>query len=469
MGICELRARAQSPTTALSAADLVDLSASSSGLGDPATATSPAPNSEAQQAGDSGSPGASSSEEESLPAAPPSPLPARSTTELLGVVSDRGAAALDSTGSGFGHGLSSFGPFFSAASQAVHGGGRFAFKASVHVGEFAEKESGDSTQTQRGWEFGTRLAGTLGATLGFPKTGRFLEVQYAGSLQLGGRGQSDGKLDQALALTGHYDFAKLKLLLNADYSHATGPDRDVGQVVDRDLVALSLNSFYPLSLKSSLDLTLSDSSSQYQGGISSDELRAALFFNRQASVKTRLGVGGTVGSLEVDQGAHQTFEQLNLRVAYVPSRKITLAAMVGYEWRQIDGTTSATPVFDGSVSYAIRPTTTLSLGATRAVRNSAAQAQTNYVSSTVQVSASQKIGPKVVTSLSLGYQNATYDSVDGSESASREDNYFFARPDLRFLVTQAFSLSLFYSYGENRSTERSFQTQQVSLSGTYSF
>ena len=389
--------------------------------------------------------------------------PAAGPAEL---VVDRAAAAFDPTGLGFGRGLP--GGAFTAGSNPPFHLGPLALHATAGASALVEKESGAFSRT-RGWTAGTQLFGTLDALVGQPLMNRYLEVQYAGSYQLGGRSEYDETFDQAVSLNGHYDFAHLKLLLTGDYTHLTGPDRDVGLVVDRDLLAFKFDATYPLSLRSSLDWSVSESSSEYAHAISSTDVRTSLFFERHLGVKTRLDLGGTVGTLQVESGDAQSFEQFNLRANYVPDTKFVLAAMVGYEWRQLGDTDTGTPVFDGSISYAVRPTTSLSLGASRSVTDSATAAQSDYVSSTVQVAATQKIGTKLAASLSLGYENADYRFTDRSPDGDREDNYLFIRPGATQTLNDFFSLFAFYSYGKNFSNQRAFQTQQFSLGGRASF
>lgn len=396
-----------------------------------------------------------------------------SIDDLSYFVSDRGAAAFDRTGPRFGRAFSSWRLPYQGG-LVPPDGRMLAFRGSVSVSETAEKgaENPQSGASEK-WKMNTLLSGTIEATLGRPSTGRFLELQYAAALRLGNDGENEsdasGAVDQALTLTGHCDFAKLKLLMAADYSHSTGPDRDIGESTDRDSTSVRLISSYPLSMKTSLGLTLGETSSQYQAGINSNDLTAALTLNRQISQKTNIGIGGTAGLSTVEAQDDQTFQQVNIYVNYVPTLKLSFAGSVGYERRQVGNTNSSTPIFDGSVSFLVNPRTTFTLGATQSVSNSAAQAETNYTSTTIRASVSERFGDRVTTSLALGYQKASYNSVDGTDGASREDDYFFAFLATTFQVTSTFSMSLSYSYGDNRSNERAFQTQTVNLSGTYSF
>jgi hypothetical protein len=107
----------------------------------------------------------------------PAWLPLADGNALSTFVSDRGAAAFDRTSFRFGDFGSGFGPLLAGSGPARSG--PFAFKGSLGLSEVAENESGDSAGGQQGWEFGTRISGSAEATIGFPQTGRYLEVQYA--------------------------------------------------------------------------------------------------------------------------------------------------------------------------------------------------------------------------------------------------------------------------------------------------
>jgi hypothetical protein len=398
--------------------------------------------------------------------------------QRLDLVSDNALGALDVTSQGIGRGrlpqdmMLPFSPTNSYIA-APFSTRPFDFRAIVRVSAVGEKTSLSSMDRNQPWRFGTYLSTTASASFGSPATGRFLVGDYTASVRLGGESESLGALDQQFALTGFYGLAKLQLSLSAQYAHSTGPDRDLGQAVDRDQVSLQANAAYLLSAKTSLALTVSQTISRYAEGISSDGLSTSLSLGRRISVKTTLGLNATLGAVTVDRGgSEQTFQQINVQGSYRPSSKLGVSASAGYETRQVGGTTAATPIFNGGLSYAIRPTTSLSLAATRSVASSAAQIDTNYTSTTIQASVAQSLGRRFSTSLALGHQNSVYETVGdaaNSTSASREDRYYFLRSDLQMQVTDSLTASLAYSYGTNDSNERAFQSQQISLSGSYSF
>jgi hypothetical protein len=349
--------------------------------------------------------------------------------------------------------------------------GPISLDAALTFGASLEKDSTAAVGSKPGWQPVFRTSPSLKGTLGYPASGRFAEFDYAASLQKGGRKQQDGSIDQVLSLAGYYGFAKLKVQMAADYSFMTGVDRDVGGNSDRSLLALELGAAYPLSVKSSLQSTIAASRSNYSEGISSDQVQGSIFFDRQASLKSRVGLGATSGAVHVDAGNDQTFQQIHLRGSYQPTPKFRVSASVGYEFRQVGPEDTATPILSGELGYQIRPTTSLQLALARSVSNSSIQRNSNYQSTTATLSVSQQLGPQGRASLAIGYQHASYDDSAETQDGfgSREDHYFFLRPNLSWRVGERLTLSLFYALGHNESNVRPFETQQLGLNGTLAF
>jgi hypothetical protein len=354
-------------------------------------------------------------------------------------------------------------------------------RPSISFGIFGEKDTGAGQVNRPGWQPVFRISPSLSGTIGHPSLGRFIAFDYAASLQAGGQQSQEGALDQAFSLEGHYAFSKLRLQLGADYSFSSGIDRDVGASSDRTLSGLSLSAAYVMSVKSELQGDISATSTTYSGGISSEQLQASLFFDRQMSVKTRLGLGATAGALHVDAGEDQTFQQVHLRGSYLPTPKLSLSGSLGVEFRQTGGESTVSPLVSASASYQVRQTTTLQLTAARSVNNSALQQDTNYTSTILTLAVSQRFGERVRSSLAMGYQGASYEGVggragdaedrleEGRLEEGRQDHYFFVRPNVTWQMTEHLSLSFFYSFGENYSSARPFRTQQVGLNGTLAF
>ena len=54
-------------------------------------------------------------------------------------------------------------------------------------------------------------------------------------------------------------------------------------------------------------------------------------------------------------------------------------------------------------------------------------------------------------SLAFSYINSVYSAAATNVSASREDNYFDARPSVQWMATSWLSVGIFYEYSQNLS------------------
>jgi hypothetical protein len=167
-----------------------------------------------------------------------------------------------------------------------------------------------------------------------------------------------------------------------------------------------------------------------------------------------LGLGFGLGYAEASGGPEQYFEQLNGRVRYNPTSKISLSASAGVEFRQVDGgDDQENGIFGVGIAYAPFDGTTISLDAHRSVNPSSVAENANYVSTGVSVLLRQRILHRFFTSVSTGYENTEYQTIAGGEDFSRNDNYYFIRPSVEFQVHQRVSVAVFYEHRKNESGE----------------
>ncbi len=346
-----------------------------------------------------------------------------------------------------------------------------AIDGSITIGGMMEKGGqSNSSSSSQNWEPSLRVTPAITATLGSLEAARYLTLDYALSTSWGETNSADGNFDQVLHGEAFYGFAKLRLSLAGDYSQLSGYERDAGGNANRTTTGVALNAVYPLSAKTNLVSTTSFIVENQEGGVNSKEWSTGLTVSRQFTFKTQLGLGGSVGALSTDDdGGTQTIQQINLQWSYAATPKLSFAATVGYQFREIDGRLSTTPVFSGSASYQIRPRTSLQLAAARSVSNSPSQKQTNQTTNTVIFGISQQIGDRTVGNLTFGYQGAEYDSTTTGNATGRKDDYYYVRPSLAFRVAERLSISVYYTYGDTQSTERPYQTQQFGLNATVPF
>ena len=69
---------------------------------------------------------------------------------------------------------------------------------------------------------------------------------------------------------------------------------------------------------------------------------------------------------------------------------------------------------------------------------------------------SQKIGDRWTARFEGGLENASYYRVSGSGSASRRDRILFARPSVRYQISDDSQVELFYRYERDQSSQSGF-------------
>ena len=250
---------------------------------------------------------------------------------------------------------------------------------------------------------------------------------------------------------------------------------DVGQRTRYNLYNTSLSGNYYLSDKLSFDLSGQVNISDYAGELySTRQLSGSGFFNYSATGKTTVGVGFTGGYVVADRpNPDQSFEQVNLRLSYVPGPKLIFSGQVGLEFRQSTDrdNTAVTPVFDLSVTYNPFDGTAFTLSGNRQVYTSAVLAGQDYRLTGFTLSFSQRFFQRFFTRLSIGYTNTDYVATVGNVAASRTDDYFFFQPGLDYNLRENLTVGGFYSRRQSASSQgnRNFSDNQVGARVSYAF
>lgn len=189
-------------------------------------------------------------------------------------------------------------------------------------------------------------------------------------------------------------------------------------------------------------------------GISSNSVSGNLFLNYTYSDKLVVGLGGTGGYNTTDtSNTNQTYEQVNARLSYSVTGKISLSLSGGVEFRQSEGTsgTDVIPVYELSASYHPFDGTSIGLSGSRRTQNSAVLSGQDYAETIIGLSLSQRFFTRFTFGLAFGYTNTDYFSVVEGLNASREDNYFYVSPSVDADVTRYLSVGVYYLYREDSS------------------
>ena len=239
------------------------------------------------------------------------------------------------------------------------------------------------------------------------------------------------------------------LLGSAANNNPSSPNTQVNLDTSRrtglDVFNTSLDGNYAFSDKTSVDLAGYFSAADYETLISSDTLSGSAFFNYSPTGKITLGLGGSVGyTIQTDPAPNEFYEQINLRLSYAATTKLSASGSVGVEAREVDGGggTEVTPIFDLSISYAPFDSTSLALTASRRVQTSAVLTGEDFDSTGFSFSISQRFFQRLTARLSLGYTYSSYVTAGRGTTTNRADNYYYLQPSLDYSLRDNLSVGV---------------------------
>ena len=277
-------------------------------------------------------------------------------------------------------------------------------------------------------------------------------------------------LQHVIRLQGQYQFPRLSITLRQDVELLEGsnlnslsstgrnpvPDvrLDTGGDIATNIYTTNGTFAYDLTGKTFLSGGIQYSVRDYHRSlIGSERLSGNLLINYKYGPKLVIGLGGTVGYDWVDSNPNQLYEQINARISYEPSGKVSIEASGGIEFRQFEGSSSSgahvSPVYELEVNYQPFDGTTLTLSGSGRTRNSAVLTGQNYVQTSIAISGRQRILQRIYVALAVGYENLSYfRTLDGGD-AGREDKYFFVQPAIDLMLTRYCTLGVYYLHRQD--------------------
>jgi hypothetical protein len=203
--------------------------------------------------------------------------------------------------------------------------------------------------------------------------------------------------------------------------------------------------------------------------VSSSGITGTLFAHNQITKKTRLGLGYSVGKVDVDDGESQIYHQALLRLKYRPTRFVSCDATLGLDFRDAADSLTTTPIFGLSVIWDSESGTSVSLAAERRVFNAASAINTNFTSTSIVLSGAQRLGWGLIGTLAAGYEFSEYESIGAGGQGSRKDHLTFVSGGLVKLITHHWNVSLSCAAGINESDTTAIDFVQVTLKTALAF
>ncbi|HYG22133.1 MAG TPA: outer membrane beta-barrel protein [Verrucomicrobiae bacterium] len=305
--------------------------------------------------------------------------------------------------------------------------------------------------------------------------GRRWVASYTPSLVFYSNEELDDRLQHTASLSGNAQFDIWSFSLGQNFSMSSESRSETATQTDQKHISTSLSAARAIGRDWSLQLQVSQSiadQSGYedaQGGSRSWSTMNWLNYHLAPRISLAGGVGA--GYVDVSSGTDMTHEQLQGRITFGLSQKLSASLNAGVEIRQFLDTDKGSlinPLFGLSVSYAATERTTLGLAASRNISTSFFR---NQVTENTSVTATftQQIFNRLALNMSASYTTTDYEATTSAVSTSRKDENLAYRASLSTAVYRRGSFSVFYARSENLSNSSGFDYASNQTGFSFSF
>lgn len=303
----------------------------------------------------------------------------------------------------------------------------------------------------------------------------FLSLYYAPQLAYYTHYSSQNRTNQSLDFKAHKTLSRYSTTVDLNYLNTNQVNATQTGLSAYQILTFNWNNSYYVGAKTSAQFLVNALSQTYNnGGTSYLTLGLTPQLGYDLSPKTTFTFGPSFGTSYVGSGSSQTFEELNAGIQWTNLRKLTVNAQLGYQVRQFHGLNSSgasnfsTPVYNVTVTYQPRLTTSLSMALSRDVELSDLVQGQTYTSTAASISIGETVLDHVALGLGLSYQDVQY---QGGLS-DRTDKYIAFTPTVTYsFLRDTCSASLFYQRLQRTSTIQSYGYAQdnYGLQLTYHF
>ena len=321
--------------------------------------------------------------------------------------------------------------------------------------------------------------------------GRHWTLDYTPSIRIYSNKAFHDSVDHSASLRGSFSYEDWRFGVSQGFSKADSLAVETGAQTQQENYNTGLTATRQLSEKYSFDLNVSQVindvatvSTNLSGGNQTSRTWSTLdWLNYQAGKRASLGIGAGIGYVDSDNGAGQLFEQLQGRVQWRITDKVSLNLNGGLEDRQIlarGSSDSLNPIFGLSLLYAPFEHTQITLSANRTISSSDYYAASQTTESTgVSLNVSQRLLEKFYLSGGVSYGHTDYKNSAGQFSTARaDDNYTFSASLSRTFLKRG-NIAVTYSYGDNRSTQTdpggaqhhdfTYRSSQIGISAGFAY
>lgn len=309
--------------------------------------------------------------------------------------------------------------------------------------------------------------------------GSHWRLDYTPSIKLYSNDAFKDTVDQFVSLNGGAAYQDWTFGFSQSYSSTSDPLAETGAQTDTETFATLLTGVYQMSSTLSLDLSLNqnfryvDQSVPGQALADSREWSTMDWLDYKLAPTFSAGVGIGLGYDNMSVGSDMTYEQLQGRISWHASSKLTTVISGGYETRQFldtDVPNLLNPICAASVVYNLFEPTTLSFNVSRVVSPAYISDQVTE-STTIGGELRQRLLGKLFLDLNGGYNLVSYHTSAAGIDISRTDHLTFFSARLTMVILRRGTAAVFYYLNDNSSnaTDFSYTSNQVGFELGYRF
>ena len=297
-----------------------------------------------------------------------------------------------------------------------------------------------------------------------PVEGAFLMADYTGSRAMFMHHPSQDSNDQDALARVFWTDSKLTLGALVRYQALTASEIEAGSRVRQNIFKGAVTAQYAVTGKSTFEIDVSDTKTHYQGITTASNWLDENWWNWQVAPKTNIGMGLTLGLLEIENYPEQKFERPLFRIRYQPTEKISFNGRIGTELRQLGGNagTITNLVCQFGVDYKPFDGTSIAMSVYRDVSGSAILGGEIDKRTGVNLVLLQRFLQKLYLTVTLGYDQIYYTQYY-NENPGTEDGFFYGKLGLAMDISRWANVMVFYGYQDYNASEASssFYDNQV--------
>jgi hypothetical protein len=324
--------------------------------------------------------------------------------------------------------------------------------------------------------------------------GRHWSLDYTPTLRYYSNRHFQDSLDHSILLTGGTTYADWVFGLSQSYQSTSQSLVETATQTPTEAYSTALHASWKFGDKMSVDFGLRQNfqftssplipgsgtnapknvfNNPSQNLESSRDWSTLEWLNYQFAPRFDAGVGAGAGYVSVDVGPDQTYEQLQGRVNWRATDKISISVNAGFEERQLQTGGAGnllSPLFGAAIQYQPFEHTRISLNVSRSIEPSYFQDQVEENTS-VSANLDQRLLQKFNFDLGVGYTSNDYTSTTTGFGGTRTDYYYFLNVRLSHPFLKRGTVAIFYSHSANSSSQPGFgyASNQVGVEVGYSY